>query len=191
MPWTSTLHEPLAPGNTPTLEHARAHEVGNEPVVRPAKDALHGSKLLQPPTGQDGHLVGQGPDVVQVVGDVQDGYVPLAHDAPEQRPRGLAGLRVQGGQGLVHEQEPRLDHQGSGQGHALLFPARQGGRLAVQDMADVQGLGHVPYLGLAARLVAVNLFQSVFDVGEHVLVGQERIVLVHDADAPLFPAGHP
>ena len=92
---------------------------------------------------------------------------------------------VQVGQRLIKQKQLRLAHDGPAHGHALTLPARQGARLAVQQMAQLEDLGSL--VNPRADLVFGHLgdFQSVGHVVKHAHVRVQRIVLEHHRDIAL------
>ena len=120
------------------------------------------------------YLVGAVDDLVELVGD-DDGGQALLLEFHQQVQQHLGVLVVEGGGGLVQNQEPHLLGEGLGDLHQLL--------LAGADVLD-QGLGRLvqPHLlhmlfGLVVGLVPVDKAEFVFDLiaQEHVFSnGQQR-----------------
>jgi hypothetical protein len=77
---------------------------------------------------EHGDSIGQEDRLVDIVGDQQDtGLVPttqLGHQGVHLQP----GQRVQRCKGFVEQEEPRLAHQGTGQGNPLRLTPREGTR---------------------------------------------------------------
>ena len=103
---------------------ALAEERGDEPVGRHPVEVARRADLLQPAIPQDGDPVGQGQGLFLVVRDVHDGRLRLAMDAAELLLHLDAEGAVQRPQGLVHEEETRMEGQGPSHGHPLLLAAR-------------------------------------------------------------------
>ena len=108
--------------------------------------------------------------------------------------RGLADGIKPGGR-LVEKDDPRLRNQGPGQGDALLHAAGNLGRVFVQDVRQLQALGHGPHtvarLGLAQ---AQGLAQGQGNILGHRHGVEKRHVLKHvtapAAKGPALVAAH-
>ena len=57
------------------------------------------------------------------MGDDEDGRLDLVPELGDQALHLVAGGLVEGREGLVHEDDLRFEHQGAGDGHALLLTA--------------------------------------------------------------------
>ena len=75
------------------------------------------------PLIDDEHPVGQGEGLLRVMGDDDGGQVVLPGDGLDPALDGFLDDSVQGGQGLVQQENPGFHHQGAGQGHPLLLAA--------------------------------------------------------------------
>ena len=99
-----------------------------------------------------------------------------------------AKLRVQVGERLVEEENPRADHDGAGERHALLLPPRElVGKLPVvaAEPHKMQDLAH----GLADLCLGHPFHpEPVGHVLEHREMREEGVVLEDEADVPLI--GH-
>ena len=118
------------------------------------------------PLVDDEHPVGQGEGLLRVVGDDDGGQVVLPGDGLDAVLNGLLDNPVQGGQGLVQQEDPGLHHQGAGQGHPLLLTAGELVDALVQVLPQAQQVNELIHLLLGgdARLVP----QAVGDVLLHV-----------------------
>ena len=98
---------------------------------------------------------------------------------------GLAHLQtqlgVQVGQGFVHQQHLRLNHQGARQSHALALPARQRCRQALRQPLQADLFQRRADLARDTGTVLLARTQTVSDVVKHALVRKERVVLKHHA----------
>src|SRR5207244_6325870 len=56
-----------------------------------------------------------------------------------------AELCVQVGEWLVEQEDLRAAHDGAAEGHALALTAREGSRLALQEVVETQDAGRVAY----------------------------------------------
>src|SRR5262249_32041457 len=110
--------------------------------------------------GHDDDAVGQVDGFVDLVGDEQDGFAVVAPDAEELGLHDLARLGVQGGEGLVHEQDVRVDGERSGEVGALTHAAGQLVRIVTLEAAQANqadqrvGTGDRFALGFALHLQA-------------------------------------
>ena len=75
------------------------------------------------PVAEDRHAVGDGHRLLLVVGDVDRRHVEARMQALQLDARLEAKLRVEVGQRLVEQEEPRLAHDGAGERAALLLAA--------------------------------------------------------------------
>ena len=97
-----------------------------------------------------------------------------------------AGGRVEGGQGLVQQQQPRLPDHGPGQRDPLGLAAGQGPGpgAGVGGQADPVQPGGGPAAGLGPAQAAGA--QPEGDVLQRRQVREEQVVLEHEADRPLL-----
>ena len=84
----------------------------------------------------DGDSVGYGCNLVACVGDVEDRQGKALMQGLQIRQDRRLAVRIQAGQGLIHQQQARLGQQGPGNGHSLPFAARQAGRTALNQAGD-------------------------------------------------------
>ena len=90
-----------------------------------------------------GHLHG----LLLVVGDDYGGDVHFIVEVAQPGPQLLAHLGVEGAEGLIEQQHPRLDGQGAGQGHPLALAAGKLGGIATAispELDEVKQLVHPP-----------------------------------------------
>src|SRR5215211_3364012 len=107
---------------------ARVREVDGEDVLD-----------LRRRVGEDDDAVGEVDRLVDVVGDEEDrDRVLVAHAQDEVLEVG-ARLRVDGGEGLVHQQDRRLVGEGARDGDALLHPARELPGVVVDEARQADG----------------------------------------------------
>ena len=119
------------------------------------------------------------------MGDVHIGDAHRVLDLLDDGAHLHAQLGVQVGQGLVHQQHIRLDHQGAGQCHALLLAAGQPVGRAVGILADVHQLHELVGLLLDGLLGFLTVLQTKGNVVPHGHVGEDGIVLEYHADVAL------
>ena len=129
--------------------------------------------------------LGQGDGLHRVVGH-QEADAVVAVELAAQLPAGLeAGAGVEGGQGLVEQQQPGLGGQRPGQGDPLGLAAGQllrlaGPRSSPRPTRSSHSAGPGPGLGLRHAPAA----QPEGDVLEGGEVREEEVVLEHDAHRP-------
>ena len=142
--------------------------------------------LLGAAVAHDDDAVGQRQRLVLAVGDEQRGDLQALLDVAHLLAQPLAQMLVEAGEGLVEEQDLRLEHQRAGERHALLLAAgklvRQPGFVAGEADQLEHGLDLAANFGprQAAQLQAEG------DVLEDVHVGPERMALEHHAGRPPF-----
>ena len=95
-----------------------------------------------PLEGEEGGDVGDAGGLLHVVGDDDDGVVPL--QLGDQVLDDHRRYRVQRRAGLVHEQDLRLDGEAAGDAQPLLLAAGQAGAGLAEPVLDL-----VPQAGLA------------------------------------------
>ena len=131
-----------------------------------------------------GHVTGKG----HLVGDDHHGHVlggKLADDLQD-----LAGqLWVEGGGGLVEEQDLRLHGQRAGDGYALLLSAGELVGVRVLAVGKAHLLQKLPRVGVDLVLRALlDQNRGLGDVLQHGVVGKEVEVLKHQAEGGLDAA---
>ena len=80
------------------------------------------------------HTIAQPDRLAYDVGNEDDGSAGLRPDALQFVVQQIAGLRVQRGEGLIHQQDIGFGRQRPGQGHTLPHTARQLVRIAVLEL---------------------------------------------------------
>ena len=112
---------------------------------RPGEQLARCGALLQDAVLQHGNAVAHGHRLDLIVGDVDGG------DAEPALQRGdlCAGLHAELGvevrQRLVHQEDLRLAHDRPTHGDALTLAARQLGRLAIEEVVEVEQLGRLEH----------------------------------------------
>ena len=103
-----------------------ADEGGHEVVGGVGQDLGRGARLGDHAAlAEDDDLVGQQERLVDVVGDEHDGLAELALQPVELGLQVGAHDRVDGAEGLVHQQDVRIRRKTTGHAHALLLTARE------------------------------------------------------------------
>jgi hypothetical protein len=98
------------------------------------------------------------------VGHEQHGGAGAGADGQQLVLHALAGQLVQRPEGLVHEQQRRLERQRAGDGDALLHPAGQLRGAQVGDVGEVDELEHPLRAGAALRRAPAHDLQRQLDV---------------------------
>ena len=147
--------------------------------------AGHGAGVHVLPVAQHGHPVGQLEQLFQAVGDKQNGGAILAQPAHDAEQVGHLGER-QGGGGLVHDQNARVDRERAGNLDHLLLGDAQAARFGVHVQVHAQRIEQAPGL-LVHRLPADPAARDGLAAGKNILgdveVGEEAQFLVNGGDA--------
>ncbi len=125
-------------------------------------------------------MVGDAGDDGEIVGDQEEAHAVLLDEAAQQIEDAGLGGDVEGGGGLVGDQEPRAQGDGHGDDHALALAPRKFVRIAREREA---GFGQAdPREGLAgdlARLGAAGAGVDQHGFGDLIADGPERIERGH------------
>jgi hypothetical protein len=97
----------------------------------------------------------------------------------------LSELLVERRQGLVHEQDARLEDDGAGERDALALTARELVDVAGTELAELDELEHLLHAIGDFRLADPAQPQGIADVAGDRHVREEGIVLEHHADVAL------
>ncbi|MCY1427207.1 hypothetical protein D9M71_430430 [compost metagenome] len=93
----------------------------------------------------------------------------------------FAGKGIEGAERFVHQQHPRVGRQRPGQAHALLLATGQLPDAPFAKAVEVDQGQHLAGLGFTLRSRYPGQFQAEGDVAQHVLPGQQGVVLEHHA----------
>ncbi len=151
------------------------------------EQALGGVALHEPPALHQRDPVGELHRLLLVVRDEDRRDAEPLMQAAHPAPHILAHERIERAEGLVEQEKPRLDRQRPGQCDALALAARDLLRVALLELRDLherQKLAHAPRDLRGGRPFAPDA-QAEGDVLEDAHVLEQRVVLEHDADAPL------
>ncbi len=167
------------------VHRRRADEARHEGAGRARVQVARAAGLLDGALVQQHHLVGHAHRLALVVGDIDHRQAQLALQVAQFTAHVLAQLRIEIRQRLVHQAHLGLRDQRAAQRHPLLLPARQLRRLALQQRAQAQQIGHLrqPRSVFIGRHTAHR--QAEADVLRHVQVREQRVVLEHHRDAAL------
>ena len=119
------------------------------------------------------------------MGDVDRGHAQRVVELAQLELHVFAQLLVQGRQGFVHQHDPRLEHHGARQCHALALPAR---KLVDATRTEPGKADHVegPLHALRGLLVAhPTQSECKRHVACHRQMRKQRVVLEHHADVAL------
>ena len=120
------------------------------------------------------------------MGDVDERGLQVAVQLLQLDTRLAAQLGVEVGKRLIEEEDLRAAHDGAAQGHALALAAREGARLALQEVVeseDARGVAH-PRVDLGLLHVLHLQRESHVVVDGHVRV--ERVGLENHRDVAVF-----
>ena len=123
------------------------------------------------------------------MGNIDKGGVDPVAQLDDLRAHLVAELGVQVGQGLVHQEDLGLPHDGAADGHALALAAGQSLGLAVQILGDVQDLSGLLHLLVDLILGDLPQLQGEGHILPHGHVGIQSVVLEHHGDVPVL-GGH-
>ena len=117
-----------------------------------------------------------------VVGHVERGDADPLLQLADEDPHLVAQHRVEVGQRLVEQQQPRLDDQRPGERHPLLLAAGELPRIALQHAAQLDHAQHRVDPLADLRLADAAHLQSEREVALDRQVREQRVVLEHHAD---------
>ena len=164
-----------------------AHEADDEGRRGLLEDLGGAAHLLDPALVHHDDAVGDLERLLLVVRHEDAREPDLVVEAPQPAPQLLAHLRVEGAEGLVEEEDPRLDGEGAGEGHALPLAPGELGRQAVGEPVELDELEELRHLLPDLRLARPGgprpHAQPEGDVLEDAHVTEERVVLEDEADA--------
>jgi len=169
-----------------------ADEAEHEGRVRRVVHLFRRSDLLDAPLAHDHDPVRELQGLFLVVGHEHRRVARLVVDLAQPPAQLLADLGVQGAEGFVEQENPRLDRQGARKGHPLTLSAGQLGRKPVfepRQLHELQQLQHAIADGLPRRAAAAGPdAEPEGDVVEDRHVTEQGIVLENESDVA-FPHG--
>ena len=129
--------------------------------------------------------VGEGEDVDRVVGDQHRDALEAVQVLGQLLAQGLGDGHVERRERLVEQQHARIGRQRPGHRHPLRLPAGQLAGTPLGEVADAEPVEQVP--GPTAGLAAPHATRAGTegDVLQGAEVGEERVLLVHQADLAL------
>src|SRR5262245_55025928 len=172
----------------------RAQELARiEDVPRPRMRDGNLHDLLDGPRtgGHDNDSIGQEGRLLEIVGHEEHGLGSRLPDPHQLEVHVLPGLRVEGAEGLVHEEHGRIVDERPGDGHPLLHPARELVGILLFESLELDETEEVsnPRLDLVARQTEHLGGQQ--DVLERCPPPEQRAGLKHQTDVPPARLHHP
>src|SRR5467141_2927418 len=131
--------------------------------------------------GEDDDAVAEEDRLLDVVGDEDDGLARALPELDELFLHGLARLRIEGAEGLVHQQHLGIDRQHARERHALLHSARQLGGIVVAEVAEIHHLQVAVDRRVDPRARPALGLEAPGDVAGHGAPGEKRELLEHHA----------
>ena len=159
-----------------------AHERGHEIRGRPVPDLLGRAALLDAARAHHDDAVRQAQRLVLVVRHVEHRDAELALQAAQLGAHLHPQLGVQVGQRLVQQQQARPQHDGPGQRHALLLPARQVGRQPRREVLETDRAQRLAHALAQLRRRHLAQPQPEGHVLEGTQVREQRVGLEHEPD---------
>src|SRR6266850_1409857 len=157
------------------------HRLLHREVARAGKVDAHLLADARGAGGEDDDAVAEEYRFLDVVGDEDDGLARALPELDELFLHGLARLRVEGAEGLVHQQHLGIDRQHARQRHALLHSARQLGGIVVAEVAEIHHLQVALDSGVDLRARRALGLEAPADVAGHGAPGEKRELLEHHA----------
>ncbi len=175
----------------PTLAAQRLAHLGDQVVVAVGLAGIVAPRLRQVdiddvadaprPRAHDHHARGEEDRLRDGVGDEDDGLAGRPPDAQHLRVEPLAGHLVERPEGLVHQQQGRLQRQGAGDGHALLHATRQLMGIVVAERVQLHQLQHLVDTRIALGTADPGDLQGQAHVGLHAAPVEQHRRLEDDA----------
>src|SRR5256712_3630932 len=131
--------------------------------------------------GEDDDAIAEEDGLLDVVGNEDDGLARAIPELDQLFLHGLARLRVEGAEGVVHQQHLGIDRQDARERHALLHSARQLGGIVVAEVAEVHHLQVLADGGVDLRARRALGLEAPGDVAGYGAPGKKRELLEHHA----------
>ena len=164
----------------------RPHETHHKRTGRLVVDLGGGADLLNAPLVHHHDLVGHLHGFFLVVGDDHGGDMHLVVEIAQPGPQFLAHLGVEGAEGLIEQQHPRLHSQGPSQGHPLALAAGELGGVAVAKALQLHQLQQLINPPADRLVLPAAQLQTKADVLAHGAVLEQGEVLEHKAHLALL-----
>src|SRR5690606_7593676 len=164
----------------------RADEPSHKDVLRLVVDLQGRTDLLDDAILHDHNPVAHGHGLDLVVGDVDDGRLEPVVELGELSPHLDPQLGVQIGEGLIHEEDLGLPHDGPAHRHPLPLAARKLLGLPVEEVFDAQDPGRLLHPPVDLVLGELAELQAEGHVVVDVHVRVEGVVLEDHGDVPIL-----
>src|SRR3989441_10521536 len=112
--------------------------------------------------------------------DAEGGYLLATQQSPQFAPKLLPGRGIQGGEGLIEQQESWTVREHARERHPLLLPTGELGRTSVFQPLELKKANH--FIKPHASFPAVEVVYRIRDVPGDRQMGKEGIVLEQVAD---------
>ncbi len=130
---------------------------------------------------QQDQISGEEYGFFDVMGNQEHRLGRAAPDLQQQLLHLFAGEGIEGAEGFVHQQHTRVCRQGARQADASLLAAGELPDTAAVETRQVHQREHFPGTYFTLGLGYAGQFEAEADIGQHILPGQQRIVLEHHA----------
>lgn len=164
-------------GQRQQVHRRRADKPGDEQVGRMGVEVLRPPDLLDVAAVHHHDAVGHRHCLGLVVGDVDGAGFQLLVEIHNAVAHFAAQARVEVGERLVHQEQPRVAHDGAGHRHPLTLAAGELRRLAVQQRFQLQHLRHFIDPRLPAGLIFFAHLHAEGDVVLYRQVREQGVVL--------------
>ncbi len=173
-----------------TAHHARqevglADERRDKAVARPVVQVLRRADLRDQSLVHHRHAVRHGQRLFLIVRDIDERDTEISMQPSHFELKALAQLLVECAQRLIHQQQPRVEHDRAGQRDALLLTAGKLARISgliARQTHQLEALRHQP--GTRGAIDAA-LLQREADVVRDRQMREQCVVLEHHADVAL------
>ena len=175
----------VGPGHGGLEEIVLADEIRDEGALGFFVERFGARDLFDPAAPEHRHPIGHHHGFLLVVSDVDDGDPEFLVDAAYLELHLLAQSTIERAQGFVHQHQFRLEHQRSGNGHALLLATGKLARAPVLEPLQLHEAKRAAHpLDALGGGRSPNL-QGKREVSAHGDVGEQRVVLEYHTDVAL------
>jgi hypothetical protein len=155
-------------------------------MVRTPVEILRRADLHDAPGLHDRHAVSKGHGFLLIVGDVQRRDAQLTQQLGQLVAQRLLELGIQRGQWLIQQQHTGPDGHRTRQGHSLALAARELGRLSALQALKTHQVHQLSHPSADQRGIQAAHAQAVANIGLHVHLGKQGVVLKHHAHSALL-----
>ena len=166
------------------LRHA--DKAGDEDVRGMVEDLLRGGDLLDDAVLHDHDAIAEGHSLGLVVGNVDEGALDLVTQLNELGAHLVTQLGIQVGQGLVHQEDLGVTHDGAADGDTLTLAAGECLGLTVKVLGNTQDLGSGADLAVDLVLGDFLELKRKRHVLVHRHVGVQSVALEHHGDVAVL-----